>query len=118
LLIGDSSGAAIAIDAASGKELARFPGVRAQSSHDYIIGRSVALSRDGSRALTISTKGEAQLWDVATKKLSAHFPLAVGGVTNVVFSPRGELVAITGYEGAVLYDVEQRAVRWTRSTSS
>ena len=100
------------LDVESGREKARFSsfpeGLPAGADYHVKQGRlltsTVALSRDGSQALTVAFSGSVVcLWDVATKKVIARLT-SDSQIGGAVFSPDGKSVFTSPYiEGGVGY---------------
>ncbi|MEQ8405946.1 MAG: TIR domain-containing protein [Oceanicaulis sp.] len=55
---------------------------------------AVALSRDGTRALTASDTGRIALWNALTGEMQAVFAAPSAGVAGAVFSPDGYAAAV------------------------
>jgi WD40 repeat protein/serine/threonine protein kinase len=66
---------------------------------------SVALSRDGRRALS-GADGMLKLWDVATGKEIRQFPAPAGEVRSLAFSPDGTKAISAHNDGVWLWDVD------------
>ena len=100
------------LDVESGREKARFSSFPEglPAGADYLVkqGRlltsTVALSRDGSQALTVAFSGSVVcLWDVATKKVIARLT-SDSQIGGAAFSPDGKSVFTSPYiEGGVGY---------------
>jgi WD40 repeat protein len=66
-----------------------------------------AFTADGRTLATASWDDAVRLWDVATAKEKARFPLAVGKLTGIAASPDGTRLAVAGSDGpVVLIDTE------------
>jgi WD40 repeat protein len=66
-----------------------------------------AFSADGRILATASWDETVRLWDVATARETTRFPLKIGALTAVAFSPDGTRLAVAGTAGPiVLIDAE------------
>ncbi len=78
------------LDAASGERVGRLVGLSPRVN-------SVAFSPDGSRLAVAggspATRGELQVWDVATKTLQLSLPVTYDNLTGVSWSPDGKQIA-------------------------
>ena len=82
--------------------------IRGKDSYDYPT-RTIAFSPDGA-TLAVAFRGGVQLWDMATRKLTATLT-GDGGMSPdaIVFSPRGSTLAVGDEDGNLyLWDLTTR----------
>jgi WD40 repeat protein len=83
---------------------------------------SVAFSDDGRLLAALAPGTGIQLWDVATRRLVAEQELPSGEATtaapSVAFSPNGDLIAVTTFEGAQLLAVTRHGPAGVPALSS
>ena len=83
----------------------------------------IAGSPDGKAlAVGISAGGTpsrlmgAQLWDVATRKMTKQFPVPFGGGRSIAFSPDGKQLAIGSYKNLEVWNIAEDERIFTNNT--
>ena len=92
LATGDSRGVLRLWDLASGSLRHQLP---SQGGH------IVSMAFHGQLLATADQGGDVRLWDTATGAAAAEFPVAADAVSQVSFSPDGELLVTCGSDGAI-----------------
>src|SRR5207302_6217818 len=77
---------------------------------------AVCFSPDGKRLAAYGdTEGKVRIWDVASEK-EVHKALGSNGAYSLQFSPKGDLLLVTQFDGRVeLFDTEKFEVQQTLS---
>jgi WD40 repeat protein len=65
---------------------------------DGVMAQTMRLSPDGSKAATGHLTGDVVIWDVSTGEELVRIPGADYLITDVAFSPNGEMIAISGHD--------------------
>jgi WD40 repeat protein len=94
----DTTGGAVRASLSEGKVMDSFPGPVVAFSPD---GKTLAAGVGSD----VGAASRVDLWDVATRRVTATFAIAVPEVYSVVFSPDGGTIAVGGGTFLVLCDV-------------
>lgn len=86
------------------------PVVFVQSGQDQL--RSLALDRDGRRALTADLRGGVRVWDLARQRLLAQWQAHSGHVMEAVLSPSGRLAVTVGTDALRVWDATSGTKLW------
>lgn len=88
----------------------RNPVVFVQSGQDQL--RTLAMDREGRRALTSDLRGGVRVWDLAGQRLLTQWQAHPSYATEAVLSPSGRLALTVGTDALRVWDATSGAKLW------